>query len=151
MGGYGVCPLCVCLLGITLVFCRLFVAMCLMCLFVCLFFCLGVQVAKDHDEVEMFATALGSDATEAENLRIATFYESKSNWAQVRGRLPLLALPLHVWVAGRVGRWGDGEDVALFLSGERDSEVVAAGDRCWCGMVHRRSPPCGYAHSCVAF
>ena len=42
------------------------------------------QVAKDHDEVEMFATALGSDASEADNLRIATFYESKSNWGMVR-------------------------------------------------------------------
>lgn len=42
------------------------------------------QLAKDHDEVEMFATALGPEATEAENQRIATFYESKSNWGLVR-------------------------------------------------------------------
>jgi hypothetical protein len=92
------------------------------------------QIAKDHDEVEMFASALGTEASEAENQRIATFYESKSNWGMVRCcvhcSLALRRLDYHCdGVTDRCRRW-----CGVVWCGVVWCGVVWCGV-VWCGVV----------------
>lgn len=46
--------------------------------------CLMFQVAREHDEMEVYAEALGTTATQEDNSKIAAYYESKGKPGQVR-------------------------------------------------------------------
>ncbi len=41
------------------------------------------QVAREHDEMEVYSDALGSTATQEDNSKIAAYYESKNKPGQV--------------------------------------------------------------------
>ena len=86
------------------------------------------QVAREHDEMEVYSDALGSTATQEDNSKIAAYYESKNKPGQVL-RAIVIQIVIFVTTARPKG---------LALSHASSSQVIRARQGDLIGVTRAR-------------